>query len=103
VLENRNVRIDTLASQTDLAATLLNQFQLPSTEFVWSNDIFRKNRFPFAYFAFNNGLGWMRPPGFLIRDNLGGNITEEKGKLKKAEEELGKAYLQASFTDYLKR
>ncbi|KAA6436940.1 sulfatase-like hydrolase/transferase [Dyadobacter flavalbus] len=103
VLEKRNTRIDTLASQTDLAATLLNQFGLPSTGFMWSNDIFRKNRIPFAYFAFNNGLGWMMPAGFLVRDNLGGNITEENGKPGKSEEALGKAYLQASFTDYLKR
>jgi phosphoglycerol transferase MdoB-like AlkP superfamily enzyme len=102
-LEKKNVRIDSLASQTDLAATLLNQVHLPSQAFTWSNDIFRKDRTAFAYFAFNNGLGWMKPDGFLVRDNIGGNIIERKGTLKATEEGLGKAYLQASFTDYLKR
>jgi phosphoglycerol transferase MdoB-like AlkP superfamily enzyme len=96
-------RVDTLASQTDLAATILNQMRLPSGTFAWSNDIFRKGRHDFAYFAFNNGLGWMRPDGFLVRDNIGGNITEKNGALPQQEEALGKAFLQSSFGDYLKR
>lgn len=103
VLEKKGVRIDSLCSQTDLAATLLNQLHVPSTSFKWSNDIMKKGRVPFAYFAFSNGLGWMKPQGFIVRDNIGGNITENSGVLKSYEEKNGKAYLQASFTDYLKR
>lgn len=45
----------------------------------------------------------MKPNGFIIRDNIGGNITEQKGGLILNETELGKAYLQSSFNDYLKR
>lgn len=96
-------RVDTLASQTDLAATILNQMHLPSGTFAWSNDIFKKGRQDFAYFAFNNGLGWMRPDGFIVRDNIGGNITEKNGALSPQDEDLSKAYLQSSFGDYLKR
>ncbi|WP_439584747.1 LTA synthase family protein [Dyadobacter bucti] len=103
VLEKKGVRIDSLCSQTDFAATLLNQLHVPSTSFKWSNDIMKKGRVPFAYFAFSNGLGWMKPHGFIVRDNIGGNITENSGVLKSYEEKNGKAYLQASFTDYLKR
>ena len=102
-VKQKGVRIDTLCSQTDLAATLLNQIKLPSKPFVWSNDIFRKNRTPFAYFAFNNGLGWLEPSGFIIRDNLGGNITEQGGKPRVGAVETAKAYLQASYADYLAR
>ena len=102
-LKENGIRIDSLCSQTDLAATLLNQLKFPSEPFKWSNDIFRKNRKPFAYFAFNNGFGWMKPGGFVVRDNIGGNITEQKGNLKPNEVELGKAYLQSSFEDYIKR
>jgi len=96
-------RVNTLASQTDLAATILNQMHLPSGTFAWSNDIFKKGRQDFAYFAFNNGLGWMRPDGFIVRDNIGGNITEKNGALSPQDEDLSKAYLQSSFGDYLKR
>jgi phosphoglycerol transferase MdoB-like AlkP superfamily enzyme len=102
-LEKRNIRIDSLCSQTDLASTLLNQLHMPSQAFPWSNDIFMKGRVPFAYFAFTNGLGWIKPEGAIIRDNLGGNITEKTGNLPATEESKAKAYLQASFADYLKR
>lgn len=103
VLEKKNITIDSLCSQTDLASTLLNQLNLPSKDFRWSNDIFMPNRTPFAYFAFTNGFGWMRPGGFIVRDNIGGNITEKSGNLKASETDYGKSYLQASFGDYLKR
>lgn len=102
-LSQRNLKVDALCSQTDLAATLLGQLKLPSGSFKWSSDIFCKDRKSFAYFAFNNGLGWVRPSGFLVRDNLGGNITEREGTLGADEEKLGKAYLQASFGDYIRR
>jgi phosphoglycerol transferase MdoB-like AlkP superfamily enzyme len=102
-LEKPGTRIDTLCSQTDLPATLLNQLHMPSRDFTWSNDIFKKDRQAFAYFAFNNGLGWIKPQGFLIRDNIGGNIIERKGTLNATQEATGKAYLQASYTDYLRR
>ncbi|NIJ54254.1 LTA synthase family protein [Dyadobacter arcticus] len=102
-IANKKMKIDSLCSQTDLPATLLNQLHLPSGQFQWSNDIFKKDRNPFAYFVFNNGLGWIKPGGFLVRDNIGGNITEKGGKLDNADEKLGKAFLQASFTDYLRR
>jgi phosphoglycerol transferase MdoB-like AlkP superfamily enzyme len=103
VLEKKNITIDSLCSQTDLASTLLNQLNLPSKEFKWSNDIFMPDRTPFAYFAFTNGFGWIRPTGFIVRDNIGGNITEKSGNLKSTETDYGKSYLQASFGDYLKR
>ncbi|WP_285544608.1 LTA synthase family protein [Dyadobacter frigoris] len=103
VLKKKNITIDSLCSQTDLAATLLNQLNLPSKTFNWSNDIFMTNRTSFAYFAFMNGFGWMRPNGFIVRDNIGGNITEKSGNLKPEEVDYGKSYLQASFGDYLKR
>ncbi|MCF0040730.1 LTA synthase family protein [Dyadobacter fanqingshengii] len=102
-LEKQSTRVDSLCSQTDLATTLLNQLHMPSGSFEWSNDIFGKNRVPFAYFTFNNGLGWMKPGGYLVRDNIGGNITEKAGALTPEEENFGKAYLQSSFSDYLNR
>jgi phosphoglycerol transferase MdoB-like AlkP superfamily enzyme len=102
-LERKNVIVDSLGSQTDLAKTLLNQLNLPSKTFKWSSDLFAKNRVPFAYFTFTNGFGWVKPQGFIIRDNIGGFITEKNGSLPPAELDNGKAYLQASFDDYLKR
>ncbi len=95
--------IETLASQTDLAATLMSQLKLKTSAFKWSNNILMKDRNSFAYFAFNNGFGWMRPKGYLVRDNFGGNIIEKNGVIDSTEIKTGKSYLQASYSDYLKR
>ncbi|PWJ58883.1 phosphoglycerol transferase MdoB-like AlkP superfamily enzyme [Dyadobacter jejuensis] len=102
-LKNTGLRINTLASQTDLASTLLHQLGKSSHDFEWSNDIFDSHRQNFAYFAFNNGFGWVRPQGYLIHDNIGGNIIGKEGNINPAELENGKAYLQTSFGDYLSR
>ncbi|CAG5068917.1 Phosphoglycerol transferase I [Dyadobacter sp. CECT 9623] len=102
-LTSHKIKVNALCSQTDLAATLLGQLKLDPNAFQWTSDIFNKDRKSFAYFAFNNGLGWVRPGGFLVRDNLGGNITEREGALNAEEEKLAKAYLQASFGDYIRR
>lgn len=103
VVERNAIKIDTLCSQTDFAATLLNQLQLPSQDFQWSNDIFKKNRQPFAYFSFPNAFGWVKPNGSFVRDNIGGNIIERHGTISEKDITTGKTYLQASFADYLKR
>jgi phosphoglycerol transferase MdoB-like AlkP superfamily enzyme len=102
-LEKKSLIIDTLASQTDLASTLLHQLNLNAAAFTWSNDIMKKNRTPFAYFAFNNGMAWIKPKGFIVQENVGRNIIEQQGNLPRNEMEKGRAYLQASFADYLKR
>ena len=102
-LQVNHQKVDTLASQTDLAATLLGQLQMDTGEFKWSNNIFMKNRKPFVYFAFNNGFGWMKPSGYLVHDNFGGNIIEKNGVVNDHEVVLGKSYLQASYTDFLNR
>lgn len=102
-LQQTNIRVNILASQTDMASTLLNQLHIPANQFSWSNDIFGTKRQVFAYFAFSNGFGWMRPEGYIIRDNIGGNIVEKKGSINLSEVETGKTYLQASFNDYLNR
>lgn len=103
VLEKRSITIDTLASQTDLASTLLHQLDLKADEFTWSNDILKKNRTPFAYFAFNNGMAWVKPNGFMVQENVGRNLIEQGGIHSRHEVEKARAYLQASFADYLKR
>lgn len=97
------LRVDSLGSQTDLAATLVNQLGYDTTKFAWSNDLFRKNRRPYAFYSFNNGFGWVRPGGTLVYDNVGKREVETRGTLDSKERETGKAYLQLLFGDYLKR
>jgi phosphoglycerol transferase MdoB-like AlkP superfamily enzyme len=102
-LEKTGVKIDSLCSQTDMATTVLAQLKLPASGFSWSNNVLQNQRIPFSYFAFNDGIGWVRPGGFIVRDNIGGHITEKGGHLSAHEIDRAKAYLQSTFADYLKR
>lgn len=103
VLRAEGARVDTLCSQIDLASTLLNEIGIKSTDFEWSNDILRIGRQSFAYFAFNNGFGWVRPEWFLVHDNIGKHVIEKSVKLGVRELKYGRSYLQTSFQDYLNR
>lgn len=96
-------RISSLSSQSDLAATLLNQLNLSSTDFTWSNDLVKSPRHDFAYFNLNDGFGWMRP-GYQVSFDFvsekviletvqDGISAEEKGRLLME----GKTYLQGLY------
>ncbi|MPR36444.1 LTA synthase family protein [Salmonirosea aquatica] len=102
-VEQKGIKVDTLGSQTDLAATLLDQLGYDSTGFSWSNGLLRKGRIPYAFYSFNNGFGWVRPRGTLVYDNIGKREVESSGNLNPNDKETGKAYLQSLFGDYLKR
>lgn len=90
-----------VCSQNDLAKTLLNQLNISSLEYTWSKDIFTKNYKPFAYFAFNDGFGWIKNDKSYTFDNIGKRVIHQSGTFNNQEMEQGKAYLQTSFADYL--
>jgi phosphoglycerol transferase MdoB-like AlkP superfamily enzyme len=103
MIPKEGIQIDSLGSQTDLATTLLDQLGYDSSEFVWSNNLMRKGRIPYAFYSFNNGFGWIRPYGSLVYDNVGKRDAEMQGKIETRDKEMGRAYLQMLFGDYLKR
>ena len=90
-----------VCSQNDLAKTLLNQLNISSLEYTWSKDIFTKNYKPFAYFAFNDGFGWIKNDKSYTFDNIGKRVIQQSGTFNNQEMAQGKAYLQTSFADYL--
>ncbi len=94
----------TLASQTDIAATILHQLNLESNEFLWSKNIY-SNKNHFAFYTFNNGFGYVSNTGFQVWNSQQPNnflFYECKDSLKKNDFDLeGKAYLQTLFNQYL--
>jgi phosphoglycerol transferase MdoB-like AlkP superfamily enzyme len=98
-------RIETLCNQTDLAATLLAQLQLPTDEFKFSRNILSPAySYPFAYHSFNNGIQFIDSTGFSMFDLNAGTLQKEEpadssqSRLKRA-----KAILQSTYDDYKKR
>ncbi|MDR0537260.1 MAG: sulfatase-like hydrolase/transferase [Tannerellaceae bacterium] len=94
------VRIETVASQSDLAATLLSQLDIPHDDFMFSKDILAPRSTEFAFYTFSNGFGFIDSTGASAFDN-----DSERPVLNKpqtgSEERLnkGKALLQTLYDD----
>ncbi|WP_152425081.1 LTA synthase family protein [Nafulsella turpanensis] len=93
--------IGSTASQTDLAATLLRQLNIPAKEYRWSRDIFSPGNPAFAPCFFKEGVGLLTDSSYLSFDHVGRQMIEQEGDGHKAQLDYAKAYLQQSFGDYL--
>ena len=93
--------ITQVASQTDLPATLLHQLSLDASPFRWSRNALDTARQPFAYFAFHNGFGFVRPGRALVYDNDARQVVEQHGVVSDADIKTGQAFVEVSFGDYL--
>ncbi|TAE30185.1 MAG: alkaline phosphatase family protein [Cytophagales bacterium] len=93
--------VSQIASQTDLPATLLQQLGVSAGAFRWSSNLLDPARQPFAYFAFQNGFGFVRPGRALVYDNDAQRIVEQYGTVSDADLRAGLAFEEVSFGDYL--
>lgn len=66
--------IDTYASQTDIAATLLAQMGIAHDDYPFSRDIFDPRLPKFGYYVFNDGFGVIDTDGATIFDCTAGRV-----------------------------
>ena len=93
-------QIDKLISQTDLAATLLGQMELPHEDFVFSRDVMADTyQKEFSFHTYNNGFLYRNAKGFTNYDNVSDTAIEGADAER---EEAGKVILQKLY-DYLKK
>lgn len=94
-------RIDTLMSQTDIAATLLGQMGLDHSDFTFSRDILADTYTrPMGFHTYNNGFLIVTPDGYTEFDNVA------RAAVKGADpgrELTGKAILQHLYDDIDRR
>ncbi|MFT3737590.1 MAG: sulfatase-like hydrolase/transferase [Breznakibacter sp.] len=57
-----------IGSQTDIASTVLNQLDVRSDDFYFSNDLFNPDRKEFATYIYNRGYGMVTDKGTLVYD-----------------------------------
>ena len=91
--------IHNMASQTDMAATLLSQLDLKSDEFKFSKNILTTGYIPYAFFTYTGGFGFMKPGDLSIYNTVTNTYTESLGKNDSLSERQGKAYLQSLYMD----
>lgn len=104
--EYRGRQINKLGNQTDIAATLLAQLNLPKAQFKWSKDLLNPYTNEFAFYDWDNGFGFMLPQQAVAYDNSGERMiyTRNPNADKSVTSKTllyGKAFMQEIFTEYL--
>jgi len=104
--EYRGKQISKLGNQTDIAATLLAQLNLPHQQFEWSKDLLNPYSNEFAFFDWDNGFGYLTPQQAVSYDNSGQRMIyirnkQAPGSLTNKTLLYGKAFMQQIFTEYL--
>lgn len=69
-----------VCSQTDIVATILNQMNIDSREFYFSNNSFRSDSLGYAFYSFNNGSGWIDSGGKRVISHDDNQIILNQGQ-----------------------
>jgi phosphoglycerol transferase MdoB-like AlkP superfamily enzyme len=97
--------IENIASHLDIAPTLLAQLKLDHDQFRYGKDLLNPYTRGYAYYAFDNGFGFINGQSKVVYDyNLGKVIscsdTTGKEDCNEAERQ-GKAFLEVLFQEYI--
>ncbi|MCD4772580.1 MAG: sulfatase-like hydrolase/transferase [Bacteroidales bacterium] len=101
--EFRGTTIDKLGVQTDIATTLLKQLNIDDSEFYRSKNLLNPYSPDFAYIAFEEGIGWVRPAGDFFYDNRFDHYyhIHLDPAIQDSVIKEGKAFLQIIFKEYM--
>jgi len=103
--EYRGKQISKLGNQTDIAATLLAQLDIPQRPYQWSKNLLNPYSKDFAFFDWDNGFGFMTPQQSVSYDASGERMIYKQNQTDQATIDrtlrYGKAFMQQIFTEYL--
>src|SRR6187455_3062270 len=102
-LKKRSVFIDKTVDQLDIAGSLAQQLHFPDSSFPFSKNVFDSTSKHWAFFTYNNGIGFVTDSSRLLFDNTGKRTVFEEGKTNKEQEKVAKALMQKLYTDFLNR
>ena len=95
--------INNIGSQTDIATTILDQLKLPTDQFKWGKDLLDSSAKQFAFYSFNDGFGFVTPQGTATVDNVSKKLIYKDAGFDTTNLKYGKAYMEFSYEDYLRR
>ena len=98
-LTARDTIIDNLASQTDLAATLLSQLEINADEFMFSKNIISSDYVAYSFYTFNNGFGFQKPGKLLLYNTITNTFSGSEQSSDSTDGRQAKAYLQSLYQD----
>ncbi len=95
--------VKNVGSQTDIVTTVLHQLGVTANDFKWGKDLLDSSARQFAFYCFNNGFGFVTPSGAVTVDNVSKKIIYKDPGVDSSVTNLGKAYMQQSYRDFLRR
>lgn len=100
----RGYRNEKYCTQTDLAVTLLTQLNIDHSEYKWSKNLFNPYSKSFAYYAYNDGFGWVSDSNYFAylhseKRLLFHKFSSPRDSLLHLK--YGKSYIQKVFDEYL--
>ena len=101
-LKKGGIRIEKIGSQTDIPSTLCGQLGL-SRLFPFGKDLLSPETASFAFYAFNEGFGFVTDSSAAAYDHKLKMPVMMEGRDPDFAEKSGEAFLQVLFDDYLKR
>ena len=102
-LTKKNVIVKKTVSQLDIASSIFHQFHFSNSPFRFGKNVFDSSSKNWAFFTFNDGVGFITDSSRLLYDNVGRRAVFEEGKTGKENTEIAKALMQTLYADFLKR
>jgi len=102
-LKKQNIVIDKTVSQLDMAGSLAQQLHFKTELFPFGKNVFDSTSKHWAFFTYNDGIGFVTDSSRLLFDNTGKRVVFEEGKTNKEQEKIAKGLMQKLYTDFLKK
>jgi len=99
-LSVKDTVVHTLGSQTDLAATLLSQMEISSSDFLFSKNMLSTNPQQYAFYTFNEGFSFLTPTKSLVYNTITNTFSHRPQQGTSVLEKQSKAYLQLLYSDF---
>ncbi|HLF46286.1 MAG TPA: sulfatase-like hydrolase/transferase [Chitinophagaceae bacterium] len=102
-LKKQNALVKKTVSQLDIAGSLIQQMGFSQNPFPFSKNLFDSSSGHWAFFTFNDGIGFVTDSSRLLFDNTGRRVVFEEGKTNPAMVTISKALMQVVYADFLRR
>lgn len=102
-LNKRDTVISKTVDQIDMAGSLLDQFLFSSNSFIYGKNVFDSSSQHWAFFTYNDGIGFVTDSSRILFDNAGKKIVFSEGITTQNQEKTAKAIMQNLYSDFLNR
>ncbi|NOT37514.1 MAG: sulfatase-like hydrolase/transferase, partial [Saprospiraceae bacterium] len=93
--------IHKICSQTDISATLFSALKIPY-RFKFSRNILSNDYIPFAYYSFNNGMGWVDENCYFVLSHDSKSNIIDSG-ICNSSYRFAKSYFQVLMQDFISK